>query len=74
MNLTLLHPELFTIQALEGPTAIGEERDILLAEAILGGILTAHTGQRFNLWFLVNKKIKTRNQTVTTSLRNWALN
>ena len=28
-NMTLLRPELFTIQALEGVTAVGEERDIL---------------------------------------------
>ena len=27
--MTLLHPELFTIQALEGLTVIGEERDVL---------------------------------------------
>ena len=29
MNMTLLRPELFTIQALEGLTAIREERDVL---------------------------------------------
>jgi len=28
-NLTLVRPELFAIQALEGLTTIGEERDIL---------------------------------------------
>jgi len=28
MNMMLLHPELLTIQALEGLTAIREERDI----------------------------------------------
>ena len=27
--MTLLHPELFTIQALEGLTVIREERDVL---------------------------------------------
>ena len=28
-NMTLLWPDLFTIQALEGVTAVGEEHDIL---------------------------------------------
>lgn len=43
-NLTLLHPKLFTIQALEGVTAVGEEADI-------------HQDIRWGFWEGQNKEL-----------------